>query len=181
MAENSIIARPYAQAIFELANAAGLLNQWSDSLLLMAAVSANPDMKALCINPRISKKDLGKVLLDVCGNRVDSEAANLVRLLAQNRRLLVLPEIAYQYEKLKAEAEQTVRAELESALPVSDQEQERISAALKQRLGRNVELVCRINKKLVGGAVIRAGDLVIDGSVQARLNKLAATIGASPP
>tara|TARA_B100000029_G_scaffold504657_1_gene583896 strand:+ start:3837 stop:4382 length:546 start_codon:yes stop_codon:yes gene_type:complete len=181
LAENSIIARPYAQAIFELANAAGLLNQWSDSLLLMAAVSANPDMKALCINPRISKKDLGKILLEVCGNRVDSEAANLVRLLAQNRRLLVLPEIAYQYEKLKAEAEQTVRAELESALPVSDQEQERISAALKQRLGRNVELVCRINKKLVGGAVIRAGDLVIDGSVQARLNKLAATIGASPP
>ena len=117
----------------------------------------------------------------MCGNRVDAEATNLIRLLAQNRRLLVLPEIAYQYEKLKAEAERTVRAELESALPVSEKEQERITAALKQRLGRNVELVCRINKKLVGGAVIRAGDLVIDGSVQARLNKLAAIIGASPP
>ena len=80
------------------------------------------------------------------------------------------------YENLRAEAERTVQAELESALPVSDSEQQRIADALTARLGRKVELVCRINETLVGGAVIRAGDLVIDGSVRARLEKLAVAI-----
>ena len=103
---------------------------------------------------------------------------NLIRLLAQNRRLHALPAIEEQYETLRAEAERTIRAELESALPVSEQELQRIASALKARLGRDVELVCKINEKLIGGAAIRAGDLVIDGSVRARLEKLAATVGA---
>ena len=101
-----------------------------------------------------------------------------MRLLAQNRRLHVLPEIAQQYELLRAEAERSVRAELESALPVSEEEQQKISEALRERLGRDVDLVCKINEKLIGGAVIRAGDLVIDGSVRARLEALAAAVGA---
>ena len=178
MAENANIARPYAQAVFELADSSGSLGQWSDSLRAMAAVAANPDMKALFINPRISRRDLGNVLIEVCGNRIDKQGENLILLMAKNRRLPVLPEISQQYEILRAEAERSVRAELESALPVSEQEQERIAEALKKRLGRKVDLVCKINEKLVGGAVIRAGDLVIDGSVQARLEKLAATMSA---
>ena len=97
-------------------------------------------------------------------------------LFGRHRRLHGLPAIADQYENLRAEAEQTVQAELESALPVSDSEQQRIADALTARLGRKVELVCRINETLVGGAVIRAGDLVIDGSVRARLEKLAVAI-----
>lgn len=178
MAENPNIARPYAQAIFELATTAGSLGQWSDSLRVMAMVAANRDMKALFINPRISRKDLGNVLIGICGEWIDAQGENLIRLLAQNRRLLVLPEIAEQYEVLRAEAERIVRAELESALPVSEQEQQRIAEALKKRLGRDVELVCKTNKKLIGGAVIRAGDLVIDGSVRARIEKLGAIVGA---
>ena len=178
MTESSNIARPYAQAVFELADASGNLGHWSDSLRAMAMVAANRDMKALFINPRISRRELGNVLIDVCGEQVDSQGQNLIRLLAQNRRLLALPAIAEQYETLRAEAERSIRAEMESALPVSEEERHRISEALKKRLGRNVELVCKINERLVGGAVIRAGDLVIDGSVQARLEKLAATVGA---
>jgi F-type H+-transporting ATPase subunit delta len=112
------------------------------------------------------------------GGAVGDEPKNLVRLLAQNRRLQALSAISEQYELLRAEAERTIRAELESALPISDEEQRRIAGALKTRLGCEVELVVTTNRELVGGAVIRAGDLVIDGSIRARLERLAAAVSA---
>ena len=176
MAELFSIARPYAQAVFELARSNGDYTGWSQSLGAMAQVSRDREMKRLIQNPRVSRQEIAQVIADVCGSGVGGEGRNLLRLLAQNRRLHVLPAIADQYEKLRAEAEQTVQAELESALPVSDSEQQRIADALTARLGRKVELVCRINETLVGGAGIRAGDLVIDGSVRARLEKLAVAI-----
>ena len=176
MAELFSIARPYAQAVFELARSNGDYTGWSQSLSAMAQVSRDPEMKRLIQNPRVSRQEIAQVIADVCGSGVGGEGRNLLRLLAQNRRLHVLPAIADQYENLRAEAERTVQAELESALPVSDSEQQRIADALTARLGRKVELVCRINETLVGGAVIRAGDLVIDGSVRARLEKLAVAI-----
>ena len=176
MAELFSIARPYAQAVFELARSSGDYTGWSQSLSAMAQVSRDPEMKRLIQNPRVSRQEIAQVIADVCGSGVGEEGRNLLRRLAQNRRLHVLPAIADQYENLRAEAEQTVQAELESALPVSDSEQQRIADALTARLGRKVELVCRINETLVGGAVIRAGDLVIDGSVRARLEKLAVAI-----
>ena len=176
MAELFSIARPYAQAVFELARSSGDYTGWSQSLGAMAQVSRDREMKRLIQNPRVSRQEIAQVIADVCGSGVGEEGRNLLRLLAQNRRLHVLPAIADQYENLRAEAERTVQAELESALPVSDSEQQRIADALTARLGRKVELVCRINETLVGGAVIRAGDLVIDGSVRARLEKLAVAI-----
>ena len=176
VAETSNIARPYAQAVFELAENTGDFGRWSDALHAMALVAANPDMRDLFNNPRISRRDAGQVLADVCGDRIDGRGKNLIRLLALNRRLHALPAIKEQYEALRAEAERTVRAELDSALPVSEQEQQQIASALKTRLGRDVELVCKIDETLIGGAVIRAGDLVIDGSVKARLENLAAAI-----
>ena len=178
MAENSNIARPYAQALFELAESAGDFGLWSEALRVMAMVAVDPNMNAVFINPRISRREIGKAVIEVCGEHIDSQGRNLIRLLAQNRRLDALPAIAEQYETLRAEAERSVRAELESALPISEQERQRISEALKKRLGRDVELVCKINEKLIGGAVIRAGDLVIDGSARTRLEKLAAAISA---
>ena len=178
MSENNNIARPYAQAIFEISEQGRNFSAWSDALGLMAIVARNQDMASLLINPRVSRKDIGMVFIEVCGDTIDDLGRNLLRLLSQNRRLHVLPEIAQQYESLRAEAERSVRAELESALPVSEEEQKRIAEALKARLGRDVDLVCRINEKLIGGAVIRAGDLVIDGSVRARLEALAGAVGA---
>ena len=124
----------------------------------------------------MSRRELALVFTDVCGDRLDENVKNLVRLLAQNRRLHALPAIAEQYEHLRAEAEQTVQAELESALPVSDTQQQRIVEALSQRMGRRVELTVKTNEELLGGAVVRAGDLVIDGSIRARLEKLATAI-----
>ena len=176
MAELSNIARPYARAVFELAKAGEDYSGWSEQLDMLAAVAADPNVGDLFNNPRISRRELALVFTDVCGDRLDENVKNLVRLLAQNRRLHALPAIAEQYEHLRAEAEQTVQAELESALPVSDTQQQRIVEALSQRMGRRVELTVKTNEELLGGAVVRAGDLVIDGSIRARLEKLATAI-----
>ena len=176
MAELSNIARPYARAVFELAKASADYSVWSEQLDMLAAVAADPNVGDLFNNPRVSRHDLVGVFTDICADQVDGNAKNLVRLLAQNRRLHALPAIAEQYEHLRAEAEQTVQAELESALPVSDTQQQRIVDALSQRMGRRVELTVKTNEELLGGAVVRAGDLVIDGSIRARLEKLATAI-----
>ena len=176
MAELSNIARPYARAVFELAKADADYSVWSEQLDMLAAVAADPNVGDLFNNPRVSRRELALVFTDVCGDGLDENVKNLVRLLAQNRRLHALPAIAEQYEHLRAEAEQTVQAELESALPVSDTQQQRIVEALSQRMGRRVELTVKTNEELLGGAVVRAGDLVIDGSIRARLEKLATAI-----
>ena len=176
MAELSNIARPYARAVFELAKAGAAYSAWSEQLDMLAAVAADPNVGDLFNNPRVSRRELSLVFTDVCGDRLDENVKNLVRLLAQNRRLHALPAIAEQYEHLRAEAEQTVQAELESALPVSDTQQQQIVEALSQRMGRRVELTVKTNEELLGGAVVRAGDLVIDGSIRARLEKLATAI-----
>ena len=179
MAELSNIARPYARAVFELAKTDADYSVWSERLEWLAAVAADPNIGTLFNNPRVSKQALAGVFTDICADRLDGNAKNLVRLLAQNRRLHALPVIAEQYEYLRAEAERTVQAELESALPVSDTQQQRIAEALSQRMGRRVELTVKTNEELLGGAVVRAGDLVIDGSIRARLEKLATAISGS--
>ena len=176
MAELSNIARPYARAVFELAKAGADYSVWSEQLDMLAAVAADPNVGDLFNNPKVSRSELALVFIDVCGDRLGESVKNLVRILAQNRRLHALPAIAEQYEHLRGEAEQTVQAELESALPVSDTQQQRIVEALSQRMGRRVELTVKTNEELLGGAVVRAGDLVIDGSIRARLEKLATAI-----
>ena len=178
MAELASIARPYAQAVFELAKDSGHYGPWSEALEFLAKVAADKDMAALFSNPRVSRQQAADIVIELLGEAVGDEPKNLVRLLAQNRRLQALSAISEQYELLRAEAERTIRAELESALPISDEEQHRIAGALKTRLGREVELVVTTNRELVGGAVIRAGDLVIDGSIRARLERLAAAVSA---
>ncbi|MDP6854625.1 MAG: F0F1 ATP synthase subunit delta [Arenicellales bacterium] len=177
MTENTSIARPYAQAIFELARDSGDYAQWSEALASLAIFAADPDMNALFNNPRASREEVAAVLIDLVGERLDGPGKNLVNLLARNRRLYALDAIAVQFEAFRAEAERTVQAELETALPVSAAHRDRIIEALAKRLERQVELSVSTNESLVGGAVIRAGDLVIDGSVRAQLDKLAAAIG----
>ena len=178
MAELSSIARPYAQAVFELAKDSGQYGPGSEVLKFLAMVAADKGMVELFSNPRVSRLQAADIVIDLFGEAVGDEPKHLVRLLAQNRRLLALSAIAEQYEILRAEAERTIKAELETALPISDGEQHRIAAALKSRLGREVELAVTTNRELVGGAVIRAGDLVIDGSIRARLERLAAAVSA---
>ncbi len=172
MAEKSTIARPYAQAIFDQAVASKQLPKWSENLALASLVAQDEGMRSVIGNPRLSDAQLIDLFVGVCGDNFDDAAKNLVKLLVENGRLSVLPEIASLYEEYRAEAEKTVKAEVVSAYPVTSAQQNSIKKALKARLGREVELVCTTDNSLVGGAIIRAGDMVIDGSVTAQLAKL---------
>lgn len=120
MAEISTIARPYAQAIFELAQEQSKLQDWSDMLQLVAAVAANEDMQSVIGNTSVTKDQLTELFLSVCKGKLTDEGENFIKLLVENRRLNVLPEIAQQFETLKAEAEKTIEAEVISAFEVSD-------------------------------------------------------------
>lgn len=172
MAEKTTIARPYAQAIFELALSQEVLPRWSEMLQLAAAVAADARVGALVGNPRVTKEELARLFLGICGDKLNPEAQNLIRLLVENDRMDVLTEIAALYETYRADAERTVAAQVISAFPVDAVQQQQIAAMLKQRLGREVTLSCKTDKSLLGGAIIRAGDLVIDGSVTGQLAKL---------
>lgn len=178
MADASTLARPYAQAIFEVAKESGQFAPWSERLTLISSVVADPQMKALISSPRVERDQLAGLVNDVCGDRLDDNARNLVRLLAQNRRLGATADVAEQFEELRAEEERVVEAELQTAVEIDESQRDRFAKALEKRLGRSVKLVCTTNPDLLGGAVVRAGDMVIDGSVKAQLQKLAGAISA---
>ena len=172
MAEKSTIARPYAEAVFQLAQANGQLQQWSDMLQTATVIVADADMQSLIGNTSVNKAKIAELVIDVAGKVMTEQGANLIKLLAENRRLGVMSEITEQFELLKAEAEKTVEAEVVAASEVSQAQQAQIAAKLKARLGREVSLKCSVDASLLGGAIIKAGDLVIDGSVSGQLNKL---------
>jgi F-type H+-transporting ATPase subunit delta len=174
MAERLTIARPYAKAVFQQASGQKRLPQWSDALRLAASIIADPRVGALIGNPRVSTAQLVELVTGVAGKDLDGEARNLIATLAANRRLGFLPEIAARFEQLRAEAERTVDVTVTSAIELSREQQQQYTAALAKRLDREVRLHCRIDPDLLGGAVVRADDLVIDGSVRAGLAQLAA-------
>jgi F-type H+-transporting ATPase subunit delta len=176
MAETITIARPYAQAIFDLAQEQDELSGWSEMLALGSAVVSNDEMAALIENPNISKEQVIDLILDICGDALNDTGKNMIRVLANNHRLKVLPEIAELYEIERATAEGTIKAEVVSATSLTPEQQQSITSALKKRLGREVTLECKTDESLGGGAVIRAGDLVIDGSVVGKLERLASEL-----
>ncbi len=178
MADWSNLARPYAQAVFELAQASDDLASWGDQLDLLAAIAADPALEPLLQNPDFDATHQLDLILGVGGDQVHAEAANLVRLLVQNGRIRVLPAIAALYARKRAEAEQVVAASMTTAAPIDADQQTAFAAALQARLGRRVELDFAVDEDLIGGAVIRAGDWVIDGSVKAQLEQLVGAVAA---
>jgi F-type H+-transporting ATPase subunit delta len=175
MAERITIARPYAKAIFRLASDRKQLPQWSTFLERAAATVADPQLRPLLNNPNVAAEQLIGLISAIAGSDPDPEAQNLLRSLSANRRLSYLPEIAAHFERLRAEAERTLDVTVTSAIELSSEQRERFAAAMRKRLNREVHLHCEIDPTLIGGAVIRADDLVIDGSVRAGLTQLAAT------
>ena len=173
MAEKSTIARPYAQAVFELARTGRDYQTWSTMLQFAAVVTQDPAMAKYIDNPQVSKTTLAQLLIEVCGNTVNEQGKNFLQVLIDNKRLTVLAEISKIFEQLRAQAESRMDAEVISAFPLSDAQRQTISAGLKKRLGRDVNLVAKVDTALIGGAIIRAGDMVIDGSVTGHLEKLA--------
>lgn len=180
MADNSAIARPYAKAAFELANAAGQLPAWSEFLHAAGAVVRDPQVSRLIGAPSVHADELVDMIADVAakatGAAGNTQTLNLLKLLAENRRLSALPNIASAYDLLKAEIENRVEVTLTAAAPVDSEQQAKIVAALKRRFGREVNLRIELDENLLGGARLQANDLVIDGSVRTGLEKLATVL-----
>lgn len=176
MAEINTLARPYAKAVFEQASAQDRLSDWSDMLALLAGVIGNEDMRLLIGNPQLSGPQLVDLITGVCGDRLDDEACNLVRLLAEKHRLELLPAIATLYEERRAEAERRMEVQVYSAVELPQDRRDALAKALESRLNRDVELDCRTDPELMGGVLIRAGDLIIDRSVREQLHQLMRSI-----
>jgi len=176
MAEKVTIARPYARAAFEYASMHKALGRWSELLATASAVVADERIERLLTNPRVAPDQLVALIADIAGASVDEHGRNFLNMLAQNRRLGLLPEIAASFEVLRAEVENIADVQITSAIALSEAQRERLAAALKKRLQREVRLHCDVDASLIGGAVVRSGDLVIDGSLKAGLERLAGEI-----
>jgi F-type H+-transporting ATPase subunit delta len=182
MADHGTIARPYAQAAFELAQASGALGGWSSFLKLAADFVLDRDVTRMLLAPGADTAALARAIGDICreklGGNAPAAATNLLQVLAANRRLTALPDIAARFEVLKAEAENTLDVTLTSASAVSDAQQARIVEAIGKRFGRKVRLSVATDPTLIGGARLQVGDRVIDGSVRTGLDKLATVLRA---
>jgi F-type H+-transporting ATPase subunit delta len=183
MADNNTVARPYAQAVFELANDAGELGPWSDSLGLAGQLLAESHLVEYLGNPEFNDEQRLEFLTGLfkkAGASLlaggDTKGTNFLKLLLENKRVAVMPEIAAHFEAQKAKVENTVDAVVTSATELSKKQVGDIAAALKRRLGCDVNVETEIDENLIGGAVIRAGDVVIDGSLRARLEGLATAL-----
>jgi F-type H+-transporting ATPase subunit delta len=179
MADNNTIARPYAQALFELANEAGELAAWSKSLDTASQLLVDGQVVDYLGNPGFDDKQRLEFLTGLfakAGAKLlagkNKHGANFLRLLLEYGRVAVFPEIVDHFETLKARVENTVDVTVTSASVISKKHKDAISKALRERLGREVKIETRIDENLIGGAVIRAGDVVIDGSLRARLKGL---------
>ena len=176
MTERVTIARPYAKAAFAEARKTQRLAPWSEGLGVASQVSADERVKPLFGNPHVSPAQLVELISGIGGAAIDAEMRRFLAVLAENGRLPLLPEIAQLYEKMRAEQERVLDVTLKSAVDLSADQKERFTAALRKRFDREIRLHTQIEPSLLGGAVLQADDLVIDGSVQGGLTQLASQI-----
>jgi F-type H+-transporting ATPase subunit delta len=180
MAERLTQARPYGKAAFEHARERKDFARWSQLLSLVATAVSDARVARLLANPMITPVQLVGLLADVAsgelGGKLDEHHRNFLETLAHNRRLGLLPEIASIYETLRAQTENIADVQVVSAFPLEPVQRERLTLALKKRMGCEIRLSCEVDPQLIGGAVVRSGDMVIDGSLRARLDRLAGEI-----
>ncbi|MDR3478134.1 MAG: F0F1 ATP synthase subunit delta [Gammaproteobacteria bacterium] len=166
------IARPYVAAAFEYALAKKALPAWEAMLLAAANLTIDPRVTVLLASPGVTTDQLGDFYCDILASYLDAEMTNFIRLLAENNRLSVLPDIAALFKEARAAQEKTMIVEVQSAAPLEEAYKQKLVTALTKRLQRQVELQCEIDPALLGGVLIRAGDTVIDGSIRGKLNRL---------
>jgi len=178
MAELSTLARPYAKAAFEYAVEAEALQGWSDSLALTGTVAQQPALSKLLSSPSATAVQQADAFKDICGDQLLAACQNFISILSENRRLQLLPQISQQFEIMKANREKAVDVDIVAARELDAGQQKTLSDALSAKLERKVNLQVSLDKSLLGGAVIRAGDTVIDGSIRGRLTKLAESLNS---
>lgn len=176
MTELVTLARPYAFAAFKRAKEKKSSASWSESLAFLSVVVSDKTLAALINNPKVKKSKLSDLLLDLCKGNIDKEVENFLRLLLQNNRLALLPDIAKQFEALKAEDEGYITVEAIAAYPFDKEGEKKFVAALEKKLNKKVHLKVAVDKTLIGGVLVRAGDRVIDGSIKGQLESLRKTL-----
>ena len=172
MSEFVTVARPYAKAAFDFAVEHQGVDRWQDMLAFAAEVTKNEHMAEL-LSGAIAPETLAESFIAVCGEQLDDNGQNLIRVMAENGRLKVLPDVLEQFVQLRAASEAIAEVEVTSATALSEEQLSKISAAMEKRLSRKVKLNCKIDKSVMAGVIIRSGDMVIDGSVRGRLERLA--------
>ena len=176
MPEPITVARPYAEAVFDLAAQAGALAQWSQALEAMARVAQHPDMLRLIGDPKVSDEQRARIFLELCGEGITPEVRNFVSLLLANNRLALLPEIRELFEQHKNEREGVVQAQSSSAFALDDAQLRSLVADLERRFSRRVDPQVTLDRELIGGVKIVVGDTVIDGSVRGKLAGMSAAL-----
>lgn len=177
MSELTTIARPYAKAAFDYAVEHKTIASWQQMLVFAAEVAKNSAIKDL-LSGAVAAEKLAEIFNAVCGEQLDLHGQNLIKVLAENRRLKALPDISVMFNAFKAEFDKEIEVDVTSAAKLNAKQQADISAALEKRLARKVKLNCSVDPKLIAGVVIKAGDTVIDGSVRSKLNRLADALQA---
>jgi F-type H+-transporting ATPase subunit delta len=173
MAELSTLARPYAKGLYAVAKEKSALDAWSEKLALLAALVGDKRVFASLASPALTAADQVTVFAKLCGETLGTEATNFLSVLAENRRIALLPQIFEQYQLLKAAQDKTIDVEVVSAFPIDGTTEQTLADKLSKKLDRKVKISTRVDETLLGGVLIKAGDMVIDGSVRGRLNKLA--------
>jgi F-type H+-transporting ATPase subunit delta len=173
MAEKTTIARPYAKAAFAEAQADRQMSRWSETLRAAATAVQDPRVHELLGNPSVTVEDLAQLIMGVTGSAIDEHGQNFFRMLAENHRLRYLPEIAALFDEYKDEAEKVIDVTVTSAAPIDSRQEQALSKALERKLKRTVRLHSATDSTLIGGAIVRAGDTVIDGSLLSRLKRIA--------
>ncbi|TBU98665.1 F0F1 ATP synthase subunit delta [Stutzerimonas kirkiae] len=176
MINTQTLARPYAKAAFEFASAGGQTESWSGMLNLAAIAVEVPEVAEFLKNPRLTSEEKVKTLVDALGDYIDEAFRNFVNALGEYDRLLVLPTVRTLFEDLKAEADKTIDVEVQTAYELSAEQLQTLAAALSKRLDRTVNPQQVVNPALIGGLLIRAGDVVVDGSVRGKLSQLAESL-----
>lgn len=172
MADMSTVARPYARAIFELAEGQGALDAWAGRLEFWSAVAANPEMSKRLADPSVTRQQQTEMFEACVADGNDDQGRNVIRLLVENDRLALLPQIYALYEGFRADAQGEIEATVRTAYELTDAQQSNLIDALSKRLERKVRLNVVIDKEVIGGAIVQAGDLVIDGSLRGRVEKM---------
>lgn len=178
MAELNTVARPYTKAAFEFAQDKSDLDQWSKMLSTVATVASDSVMAKVLGNPALTSKQKASAMVSVCEDYLDEPGKNFIQLLAVNQRLGLLQEIFAQFEQLKANLQRSVDVDVTTAYELDEQQQQKLTQALSAKLDRDVTLTSSVDKSILGGVILRSQDLVIDGSVRARLAKLAEALNS---
>ena len=176
MAELATIARPYAEAVYRLAKQAAALPAWSDALNLVAAVYQDPQMQAAMANPKVTAADIERLMLAICGDRINDLTRNLIRLLVHNRRLPVIAQIRDLFEQLKLQDEGKLDAKISSAFPMEDAQRSQVVNLLSSRFKRKINATVTVDPELIGGIKVEVGDKVWDASVRGKLQTMAAAL-----